>query len=191
MVCVSDDLEAVSVRQFIKHIMELYSNNQHGFSQEFDVSMVFVVGACENVCVCALYMYPVLPVAQRHRWLWEKDLIKEESLIKITPLAGGIYAGMQGSLSLVHAHSKHHNPVWTHPKARTGSPEEDLLKDFDAYQYQRCSRYQFVTEVLCFTDIERQNLHGRLMSASLRLTGELIIMLLYKIYFRLHWCDNN
>lgn len=57
MVCVSDDLEAVPVRQFIKRIMELYSNNQHGFSQEFDVSMVFVVGACENVCVCALYMY--------------------------------------------------------------------------------------------------------------------------------------
>uniref|UniRef100_A0A9J8ADB1 protein-tyrosine-phosphatase n=1 Tax=Cyprinus carpio carpio TaxID=630221 RepID=A0A9J8ADB1_CYPCA len=36
MVCVSDDLEAVPVRQFIKHIMELSSNNQHGFSQEFD-----------------------------------------------------------------------------------------------------------------------------------------------------------
>uniref|UniRef100_A0A671P6G1 protein-tyrosine-phosphatase n=1 Tax=Sinocyclocheilus anshuiensis TaxID=1608454 RepID=A0A671P6G1_9TELE len=32
----ADDLEAVPVRQFIKHIMELYSNNQHGFSQEFD-----------------------------------------------------------------------------------------------------------------------------------------------------------
>ncbi len=109
----------------------------------------------ECVCMCSVHV-PVLPVAQRHRWLWEKDLIKEESLIKITPLAGGIYAGMQGSLSLVHAHSKHHNPIWTHPKARTGSPEEDLLKDFDAYQYQRCSRYQFVTEVLCFTDIERQ-----------------------------------
>ncbi|KAK2889484.1 hypothetical protein Q8A67_014859 [Cirrhinus molitorella] len=32
----ADDLEAVPVRQFIKNIMELYSNNQHGFSQEFD-----------------------------------------------------------------------------------------------------------------------------------------------------------
>uniref|UniRef100_A0A8C2AFR9 protein-tyrosine-phosphatase n=1 Tax=Cyprinus carpio TaxID=7962 RepID=A0A8C2AFR9_CYPCA len=32
----ADDLEAVPVRQFIKHIMELSSNNQHGFSQEFD-----------------------------------------------------------------------------------------------------------------------------------------------------------
>uniref|UniRef100_A0AAR2JTT8 protein-tyrosine-phosphatase n=1 Tax=Pygocentrus nattereri TaxID=42514 RepID=A0AAR2JTT8_PYGNA len=33
---IPDDLEAVPVRQFIKHIMELYSNNHHGFSQEFD-----------------------------------------------------------------------------------------------------------------------------------------------------------
>ncbi|XP_055068727.2 receptor-type tyrosine-protein phosphatase gamma [Misgurnus anguillicaudatus] len=32
----ADDLEALPVRQFIKHIMELYANNQHGFSQEFD-----------------------------------------------------------------------------------------------------------------------------------------------------------
>uniref|UniRef100_A0A8C1XKX5 protein-tyrosine-phosphatase n=1 Tax=Cyprinus carpio TaxID=7962 RepID=A0A8C1XKX5_CYPCA len=32
----ADDLEAVPVRHFIKHIMELYSNNQHGFSQQFD-----------------------------------------------------------------------------------------------------------------------------------------------------------
>ncbi|TRY65054.1 hypothetical protein DNTS_018554, partial [Danionella cerebrum] len=31
-----DDLEAVPVRQFIKHIMELHSNSQHGFSHEFD-----------------------------------------------------------------------------------------------------------------------------------------------------------
>lgn len=37
--CVSDDLEALSVRQFIKHVMEFYSNNQQGFSQEFNVSM--------------------------------------------------------------------------------------------------------------------------------------------------------
>ncbi|KAI4902111.1 hypothetical protein NFI96_013181 [Prochilodus magdalenae] len=34
--CIPDDLEAVPVRQFIKHIMELYSDNHHGFSQEFD-----------------------------------------------------------------------------------------------------------------------------------------------------------
>lgn len=118
-----------------------------------------------------------------------KGLIKEESLIKITPLAGGIYAGMQESLSLVHAHSKHlqdHNPVWTHSKTRTVSLRKDLLKNFDNYQYLRYGRYRFVTEVLCLTDIGNRNLHGRLISASSRLTGELIIMLQYKIYFKLH-----
>ncbi|KAK7145118.1 hypothetical protein R3I94_011273 [Phoxinus phoxinus] len=36
IISTADDLEAVPVRQFIKHILELYSNNQHGFSQEFD-----------------------------------------------------------------------------------------------------------------------------------------------------------
>lgn len=66
--CISDDVEALPVRQFLKHIMELHANSQHGFSQEFDVSMVFVVG----VCVLPVHI-PVLPVAQRHRWLWEKD----------------------------------------------------------------------------------------------------------------------
>uniref|UniRef100_A0AAY4CW76 protein-tyrosine-phosphatase n=1 Tax=Denticeps clupeoides TaxID=299321 RepID=A0AAY4CW76_9TELE len=35
-VSVSDDLEAISVRQFIKHIMELHSSNQRGFAEEFE-----------------------------------------------------------------------------------------------------------------------------------------------------------
>ncbi|XP_021332937.1 receptor-type tyrosine-protein phosphatase gamma [Danio rerio] len=36
IISTADDLEAMPVRQFIKHIMELHSNNRHGFSQEFD-----------------------------------------------------------------------------------------------------------------------------------------------------------
>lgn len=67
-------------------------------------------------CVSVLCTCTGVPSSTEAQMAMGKGLIKEKSLIKITPLAGGIYTGMQERLSLVHAQSKHlqdQNPVQT------------------------------------------------------------------------------
>lgn len=33
----TDDMEAIPAKQFVKHVGELYSNNQRGFAEDFEV----------------------------------------------------------------------------------------------------------------------------------------------------------
>lgn len=40
----ADDMDAVPVKHFIKHVMELYKNNLQGFSEEFEVLPVPIIG---------------------------------------------------------------------------------------------------------------------------------------------------
>lgn len=50
----ADDMEAIPVKQFVKHVMELYKNNMQGFAEEFEVRFHH----CKNVdLIWALRVY--------------------------------------------------------------------------------------------------------------------------------------
>lgn len=36
-VSAADDMDAIPVKQFVKHVMELYKSNMQGFAEEFEV----------------------------------------------------------------------------------------------------------------------------------------------------------
>lgn len=40
VLCISsaDDMDAIPVKQFVKHVMELYKSNMQGFAEEFEVN---------------------------------------------------------------------------------------------------------------------------------------------------------
>lgn len=49
----ADDMDAVPVKHFIKHVMELYKNNLQGFSEEFEVLPVPIIGKHLSWCMSA------------------------------------------------------------------------------------------------------------------------------------------
>ncbi|XP_026774398.1 receptor-type tyrosine-protein phosphatase gamma isoform X1 [Pangasianodon hypophthalmus] len=78
---IPDDREALSVRQFIKHVMELYSNNQQGFAQEFNdiqhsVSDIEITAEHSN--------HP----DNKHKNRYINIVAYDHSRVKLQPLAG-------------------------------------------------------------------------------------------------------
>uniref|UniRef100_A0A8B9KDK9 protein-tyrosine-phosphatase n=1 Tax=Astyanax mexicanus TaxID=7994 RepID=A0A8B9KDK9_ASTMX len=79
--CIPDDLESVTVRQFIKHVMELYSNNNHGFSQEFDE----VQRSAADVKITAEHTnHP----ENKHKNRYINIVAYDHSRVKLLPLPG-------------------------------------------------------------------------------------------------------